>query len=163
MALFPSVAPCVCEFPNLFFFLQLASSFRETTYFARCPLFRFGWFCGSVWAGVLPAPSPSPGSQEEEMREPPLRTPGSLPRPPGPQAGCRVYGLAHSPPRPTASTWRKFFRVKSHKFLFPWSRAKGKYWERPHSREREDSWEKEFQNQGRPLPRRAPHLRPPGF
>lgn len=114
---FPLLLHVSVNFP--IFFLQLASSFRETTYFARCPLFRFGWFCGSVWAGVLPAPSPSPGSQEEEMREPSLRTPGSLPRPPGPQAGCRVYGLAHSPPRPTASTWRKFFRVKSHKFLFP--------------------------------------------
>lgn len=29
-----------------------------------------------------------------------------------------VYGLACSPQRPTQSTWRKFFRMKSHKSVF---------------------------------------------
>lgn len=56
--------------------------------------------------------------------------------PPAPRRQAWVYGLVHWPQGPTWSTWRKFFRMKSHKFVFPLNAAEERYLESAHSKKR---------------------------
>lgn len=107
-------------FFSFFFFLQLAYSFREALYFGVmhsvhiCMVLcengkKTAW---STWAAVLPTRSlqaletgrGNAGASVDHFQ-------GPLP--------CAPRRTAHSPRRTTLSTWRKFLRVKSHKFDLP--------------------------------------------